>query len=132
MLYTAMTLGRSRACPRSSKRRGAPQRIDPGASLAASGPRRGKTAPQARAPAARLRLAGALGGRGECPGRATVRPRMARESNPDPTAIFSRSAHALAETFRALAREQGDADHDAVHDLTAAADAIDRALRHIA
>jgi hypothetical protein len=55
---------------------------------------------------------------------------MATAPSPDPTAIFTRSAHALAETFRALARERAG-DVEAVHDLEAAADAIDRALRHI-
>ena len=38
---------------------------------------------------------------------------MARDfspANPDATAIFTRSAHALAETFPALARERGAGD----------------------
>lgn len=48
------------------------------------------------------------------------------------TVIFTRSAHALAETFRALARERGAGDpDDAARDLTTAADAIDQALKHI-
>jgi hypothetical protein len=59
---------------------------------------------------------------------------MARDStpaSPDASAIFRRSALALAETFRALARERGTRDPDATRDLTTAADAIDQALQHI-
>jgi hypothetical protein len=57
---------------------------------------------------------------------------MARDPAPapDPNAIFRRSAVALAEAFRGLARERKD-DPEAVKDLLAAASAIERALTRI-
>lgn len=58
---------------------------------------------------------------------------MARDptrGSPDPNEVFRKSAAALAEAFRGLADEHHD-DADAKRDLLAAADAIDRALRHL-
>jgi hypothetical protein len=55
---------------------------------------------------------------------------MAREPAPDSTAIFARTAGSLAQTLRSLARERGR-EPQAARDLTAAADAIDRALPHL-
>lgn len=51
-------------------------------------------------------------------------------ASPDATALFARSARALADALRGLALERPD-DPAAVRDLTAAADAIDRALTHL-
>jgi hypothetical protein len=50
---------------------------------------------------------------------------------PDAIALFARTARALGDALRGLARERKD-DPAAARDLTAAADALDRALRHIA
>lgn len=50
--------------------------------------------------------------------------------SPDPNAVFRKSAAALAEAFRGLANEHSE-DADGVRDLLEAADAIDRALRHL-
>jgi hypothetical protein len=57
-------------------------------------------------------------------------PRDPGRSSPDPNAFFRKSAAGLAEAFRGLADEHRS-DPDAMRDLLAAADAIDRALDHL-
>lgn len=67
------------------------------------------------------------------PGGTCYSPGMARDpirGSPDLNVVFRKSAAALAEAFRGLADEH-HADADATRDLLAAADAIDRALRHL-
>ncbi len=56
--------------------------------------------------------------------------RYGSRSDTDPNKVFRKSAAALAEAFRGLADEHRD-DADAMRDLLAAANAIDRALRHL-
>jgi hypothetical protein len=71
--------------------------------------------------------------KGRRSGRPCYHRGMAREPPPPPdlNVIFRRSAAALAEAFRGLAREREATDPEAVKDLLAAASAIERPLAHI-